>query len=244
MDPLPENLSGRGSSISRQSPKTSRPGGVPPSKGRNRLTMTERTDSELLSAWRRGDGTAFPALVQRYQAPLLRHARGLLGPGSSYEDVVQEVFLKLAHDRLPQSVDEISGELRGGTGRQLAAWLHTVTRNACMDIIRAETRRKHREREVAPHEATIGGQREIDAQDTKAIVEEALAKLPVDQREVLILRLFAERSYREIADVTGRKIGTVGWLISEGLKTLSGKLAPVLQSESGSNNTGSGMGVA
>lgn len=206
--------------------------------------MTDRTDSELLAAWRAGDATAFPDLVRRYQAPLLRHARGLLGAGSSYEDVVQEVFLKLARDGTPDLGLRSDESESGERTRQLAAWLHTVTRNACMDIIRADQRRKHREREVAPLEATTGGQREIDARDTKAMVEQALAKLPVDQREVLVLRLFAERSYREIAEVTGRKVGTVGWLISEGLKTLSGKLAPLVQAETGSNNTGSGMGVA
>ena len=76
------------------------------------------------------------------------------------------------------------------------------------------------------------------------MVERAIANLPVEQREVLVLRLFAERSYREIAEVTGRKVGTVGWLISEGLKALSGKLSQQIRLETGSSNTGSGMGVA
>jgi len=205
--------------------------------------MTERTDSQLLSEWRDGDPGAFSLLVQRYQNALLRHARGLLGRGGSYEDVVQEVFLKLARERLEIPPDSRDG-VQDKNGRQLAAWLHTVTRNACMDIIRSEQRRKHRERSVAPPEATRGGQQTVEAADTRDMVERALQRLPVDQREVLILRLFAERSYSEIAEVTGRKIGTVGWLISEGLKSLSGSLAPLLGADSQSNTTGRGMGVA
>jgi RNA polymerase sigma-70 factor (ECF subfamily) len=210
--------------------------------------MTERTDSQLLSEWRDGAPGAFSVLVQRYQDALLRHARGLLGRGSSYEDVVQEVFLKLAREQVVLSPDSHDG-VQGSNGGQLAAWLHTVTRNACMDIIRSEQRRKHREREVAPLEATGGGQQAIDAADTRELVERAIQRLPVDQREVLILRLFAERSYREIAEVTGRKIGTVGWLISEGLKSLSGSLSPVLQADASrapgsARSAGSGMGVA
>jgi RNA polymerase sigma factor (sigma-70 family) len=65
-------------------------------------------------------------------------------------------------------------------------------------------------------------------EDTRGFVRAAIAALPSDQREVLALRLFEEKSYREIAEVTGKKVGTIGWLISEGLQALSGRLAPVL----------------
>jgi RNA polymerase sigma-70 factor (ECF subfamily) len=168
----------------------------------------------------------------------LRHARGLLGAGSSYEDVVQEVFLKLAeeHSGLLES-----SHAEPNSGRQLAAWLHTVTRNACMNVIRSEKSRRSRERAVAPPEATPGGQQRVDALDTRARVEAAIAGLPLDQREVLILRLLAGRSYREIAEVTGRKLGTVGWLVSEGLKALGGTLSPLMEVESGTER---GMGIA
>lgn len=216
---------------------------VPSAKVAADCTMTERTDSQLLTDWRAGEAGAFSLLVQRYQDALLRHARGLLGRGSSYEDVVQEVFLKLARERLVIPTDSRDAD-QGGNTRQLAAWLHTVTRNACMDIIRSETRRRHRERAVAPPEATRGGQQVVDAEDTRSQVERAIQRLPVDQREVLVLRLFAERSYREIAEVTGRKVGTVGWLISEGLKSLSGSLSPLLQAEASTKGGENGMGVA
>ena len=43
-----------------------------------------------------------------------------------------------------------------------------------------------------------------------------------------MLRLIGERSYREIADITGKKVGTVGWLISEGLDALGRELAHLL----------------
>jgi DNA-directed RNA polymerase specialized sigma24 family protein len=38
-----------------------------------------------------------------------------------------------------------------------------------------------------------------------------------------------ERSYKEIAEITGKKLGTVGWLVSEGLARLSTSLAPLVQ---------------
>lgn len=204
------------------------------------------TDSQLLTDWNNGDPGAFSALVRRFQDPLLRHARGLVGWGGPYEDVVQEVFLKLAREPLDPSIFRGDEHERG---KQLAAWLHTATRNACMNIIRSENSRKSRERAVAPREAITGGQARVDAADTRDRVEEAIGRLPVDQREVLILRLLAGRSYREIAEVTGRKVGTVGWLISQGLKSLEGMLSPLMEAESKSaskpNTVGTGeMGIA
>jgi RNA polymerase sigma-70 factor, ECF subfamily len=189
--------------------------------------MNEATDGQLLKDWReRREPAAFSALVHRHQDALLRQARGLFGAGSVYEDVVQEVFLKLAREDL-KLPSEASGDPEAER-RQLLGWLHTVTRNACMDAIRSETRRKRREHDAASPDRAEGGLHRVEAEDTRSVVERELQKLPVDQRDVLVLRLLADRSYREIAEITGKKIGTVGWLISEGLKHLSAQLAPLL----------------
>ena len=195
--------------------------------------MTTPSDGQRLEAFRNGDPSAFTELVRAHQAAMLRHARAILGMGSSYEDVVQEAFLKLA-----QSPPTLSDEVVGDPGlerAQLMSWLHKVTRNLCMDVARSETRRKRREHEAAAVEAADGGITTVDAKDTRALVEKQISRLPVDQREVLVLRLLGERSYKEIAEITGKKIGTVGWLVSVGLKTLSRELAPVL------DGTGSGV---
>jgi RNA polymerase sigma-70 factor, ECF subfamily len=191
--------------------------------------MTCPSDGELLSAFRNGDATAFTDLVELHQGTLLRHARALLGPGSLYEDAVQEVFLKLAQSP-PEIPEEAAGDPRLER-THLLAWLHTVTRNCCMDTIRAEKRRKRREGDVATAEASEGGHSAIEGNDTRAAVEREIGKLPVEQREVLVLRLLSERSYKEIAEITGKPIGTVGWLVSLGLKALSEALTPVLGRE-------------
>ena len=200
--------------------------------------MTTSSDGQLLEAYQRGDASAFSRLVEAHQAPLLRHARAVLGEGSAYEDVVQETFLKLAQ-KPPSLSREVLGtpELERA---QLSSWLHKVTRNLCMDVARSETRRKRREQEASATEAAEGGLAVIDETDTRSMVEKQLNRLPVDQREVLVLRLLGERSYKEIAEITGKKVGTVGWLVSVGLKTLSRELAPLLEgvSRSGVESTG------
>lgn len=189
--------------------------------------MAPGTDGQLLAAARRGDTKAFEALVRRHESALLRHARALVGEPAYAEDVVQEVFLRLA-----QKPPELSRDVLGDAERErahLLSWLHRVTRNCCMDALRTDTRRKVREERVAARdEAVDGGLSTVDARDTRAAVERGLEKLPQDQHEVLVLRLLGGRSYREIAEITGKKIGTVGWLVSEGLKALSRDLAPLI----------------
>src|SRR5688572_32935861 len=187
--------------------------------------MDEPSDGRLLADWGRGDSSAFEALVARHERALLRHARALLGDWRSGEDVVQEVFLRFAQ-RPPVLGADVLGDPRAESA-VLSSWLHQVLRNLCMDTKRSEIRRKRREEEAAEHEATSGGTDSIDAADTKAAVERGLLRLPVDQREVLVLRLFDEKSYSEIASITGRKVGTVGWLISVGMKALAAELAPL-----------------
>lgn len=182
------------------------------------------SDGDLLAAWHaRRDPDAFAALVRAHEAVLIHHAIGLVGDRSRAEDVVQEVFLKLAN-KPPVLPDDVVGDAERERA-QTRSWLHRVTRNACMDTLRTEKRRKRREEEAAGSEATSGGVERVEQDDTRAAVERGIEQLPNDQREVLVLRLIGERSYREIAEITGKKVGTVGWLISEGLNALSRDLA-------------------
>ena len=207
-------------------------GSVPPLGRTPFRDMTETvSEAALLDRYHAGDTGAFAELVRRHQGPLLRHAQGLLGPGSAYEDTVQEAFLKLAQNA-PVLPEEVLGD-PGAEHAQLGAWLHKVTRNLCMDVMRSETRRRRREQDVAAHEAVEGGIGDggigtVEADDTRGAVEQSLGRLPQDQCEVLVLRLLGEKSYREIAEITGKKIGTVGWLVSVGLKALSAELMPLL----------------
>ncbi len=192
--------------------------------------MDQRTDGELLGALKRGDRSALTQLVERHQHVLLGHARALVGEGGAHEDVVQEVYLKLL-ERPPELPPEVSGNADAERAH-LRSWLHKVTRNQCMDALRAESRRRSREEEaaaseVAPSRSTAGAEL-VEQRDTRAAVERSLQALPNEQREVLVLRLLGDRSYKEIAEITGKKIGTVGWLISEGLKSLSERLAPLV----------------
>lgn len=186
------------------------------------------SDGTLLDAWRRGDPAAFDGLVGRHERALIAHAESLVG-ASGAQDAVQETLVRLAH-RPPALPTQVRGD---GEGERavLAAWLHRVLRRVCLDQLRAERRRRRREREAAAAEAVAGGQEGVEQGELREVVERGMQRLPEAQREVLVLRLFGERSYREIAEITGKKVGTVGWLISEGLARLAEELGPVVAPE-------------
>jgi len=188
--------------------------------------MNEIPDGQLLRRHRQGDASAFSELVKRHEGCLLQHARAVLGSGGPFEDAVQDAFIKLAQQP-PMIPSEAEGDERLER-LHLLSWLHKVTRNNCMDAMRSEKRRNRRERETARHEGTDGEMSRVEEGDTRAIVKREIEKLPPDQREVLVLRLLGDRSYKEIADITGKKIGTVGWLVSVGLQALGQKLEPLL----------------
>lgn len=198
---------------------------------RDEPSSDETSVGDLLDRWQRRDDLAFSALVDRFQGSLLRYARALIGEADAFSaaDVVQEVFLKLA--RVPPVLPE---EVRGDPRREesmLSSWLFCVTRSSAMDLVRSENRRRAREEKSATPESAPPATSAAEHGDTRRMVEAGIERLPADQRDVLVLRLLDHKSYREIAEITGRKEGTVAWLISEGLKRLAAILAPLLDLE-------------
>ena len=198
--------------------------------------MSERTDGDLLRRWRAGDTDAFTALAKAHEGPLARHAQALLGFGGPWEDAVQEALLRLAQSP-PSLPPRILGDAEAERS-VLSSWLHKVTRNCCMDTLRAARSRSRREREAAADERSSGELEQVEGRDTREAVQAAIEALPQDQREVLSLRLLGERTYAEIAEITGKKKGTIGWLVSTGLAALSRSLEPMLGLGQGGLPTG------
>src|SRR5687768_14515507 len=79
-------------------------------------------DSDLLARLRVEPGTTIGDIVTRFERPLLRYARSIVGRGDAAQDVVQEAFVRLL--RKARSV------------RDLSAWLGRVTHNLAIDHLR------------------------------------------------------------------------------------------------------------
>ncbi len=124
---------------------------------------------------------------------LVLYARQWLARESA-EDVVQEVFCRLARQRRAPA--------------DVRAWLFRAVRNAALNQVRSQRRRRRHHRRAAEQQTEWFEPQPGDPIDARA-AQAALESLPPAQREVVVLRIWAGMSLREIADVVGRPVSTV-----------------------------------
>ncbi len=134
-------------------------------------------------------------------------ARWLMRNEHDAEDVVQEAYLK-AFRRL--------AGFRGDDGR---AWLLAIVRNTCYDRLKQNGVRDDSAFDEGIHsvgQSTPNLEASLLAKEKSKLLREALAELPLEYREVLVLRELEEFSYTEIAIITKIPLGTVMSRLSRG----------------------------
>jgi RNA polymerase sigma-70 factor (ECF subfamily) len=147
----------------------------------------------------------FARLIDSYGPPLILYARQWCG---SPEDVVQEAFLKLIS--------------LGKPPREVVPWLYRVVRNKAIDTNRMADRRGR-------HEAAAGFQRpwfterEVDGLKAEDAIA-ALGALPVDEREVIVARIWGGLNFEQIAEVAGCSPSTAFRRYSAGIDALRKEL--------------------
>ncbi|MEM6459371.1 MAG: sigma-70 family RNA polymerase sigma factor [Planctomycetota bacterium] len=155
--------------------------------------------------------------LEPFRGPLLRYAGHLLRDPGRAQDAVQDTFaraLRLGEDEAP---------------RDFRAWLFTVCRHRCFDVLRKERRMTSLapstlERAGGSDADTAGPCAAAEANDTFAAIRRRLATLPANQQDVVRLRFQGEMTYRQIADATGHSVSHVGVLLHTAIKTLRKQL--------------------
>jgi RNA polymerase sigma-70 factor (ECF subfamily) len=170
------------------------------------------TDEELMRAYRAGDVRAFERLLARHERPVWRFLRRSVGDPVLAQDLLQEVFLRVVKGR-----DEWKGAAKFST------WLYTIARNLCVDQARRAVHRdatsldgptRHDdERGETLHDRLASTDRDAeglssDAQ-VRARVDAAISALPVEQREVFLMREVMDMPFAEIAAAVGAPEPTV-----------------------------------
>jgi RNA polymerase sigma-70 factor (ECF subfamily) len=178
------------------------------------------SDSELLHAVARGDETALAACYDRYRVILFSIILRILNDRQEAEDCLQEVFLQ---------VWRRAGDFDEARGRAFT-WLVTIARSRSLDRLRASGSRLRLATEAAqvPHEDIADAAEEAVQSEEGALVREALAELPEEQRRALLLAYFEGLTQTEIAARLGDPLGTVKTRMRSGMiklrELLHGKL--------------------
>ena len=144
-------------------------------------------------------------------------ARWLVRNDQDAEDVVQEAYLRAF---------KFFGGYRGGESR---AWLLTIVRNTSYSLLQRNRARELSEPIDDTQEDLISDfanpeMRLMQEAETQ-VVRAALTELPLEFREVMVMRELEELSYKEIAAITDLPIGTVMSRLARGRKRLNSVLA-------------------
>jgi RNA polymerase sigma-70 factor (ECF subfamily) len=192
--------------------------------GQSAASPSDVEERRLIAASLAGDDDAFRQLVERHYRTVLKVAFRAFGSEAAAEDCAQDVFIKV-HKRLRS--------YRADT--PFIHWLHRVAANTVTDALRR--RRTDLSLESLVHEAPAqsGDPAEAAArQEQRLAVRQAMAGLPSRLRDTIILQVFHELSYQEIAQVLEIPIGTVMSRLYNAKRLLRDRLASYVEVPEGS----------
>jgi RNA polymerase sigma-70 factor, ECF subfamily len=174
-------------------------------------------EPDLVAAARAGELRAFEELVRRYQADVWRLCFHLLHDETLSDDVTQDVFVRLYRFLPSFRLDS-----------KFSTWVLSIARNSAMDELRRLARRKRLAQRIEAH--TI--QRTLD-ETVRVEIREAVAELPIELREPLVLIDMFGLPYRETARVMRAPVGTIKSRVHRARELLAQKLTPKTEEDAG-----------
>jgi len=194
--------------------------------------MTERSvdpeESECERLLLAGDPEAVPRMLKRFNRPLFSFLYHKVRDRTAAEDLLQEVFVRVWRGRE-------RFEARGN----LAGWLFTIARRLCIDHSEKAARRRTESLEAPAGDGRMladripdpaaSPERSAEGASARRQIEEAVAALPEEQREVFLMREYGGMSFKQIAETTGVPLGTalarMRYAVLKLRKVLEGALA-------------------
>ncbi len=163
------------------------------------------TDRELIDLYLQGDEKAFSHLLDRHKAKIYSTIYLFVKDHALAEDIFQDVFIKII-DTLRRGKYNHEGKF--------VQWASRIAYNMCVDNFRRGKRRAH----IRPNDefdifdvietTEPGADAQIIRSETHDKVRKLVDMLPPEQREVVILRHYADMSFKEISALTRVSINT------------------------------------
>jgi RNA polymerase sigma-70 factor (ECF subfamily) len=170
---------------------------------------------------RRRDPDLLDRLIEQYQHRLLRYLVHLSGNRELAEDLFQETWIRVLE----------RGHQYDGR-REFSTWLYAVARNLTIDYLRKKSpvsldglmEDDEQHAPFEPADARPAAWEVVQQHQQAESVNAALAGIPAEYREAIVLRFQDELALEEIAAVTGAPLGTVKSRLYRGLNLLMGRL--------------------
>jgi RNA polymerase sigma factor (sigma-70 family) len=169
------------------------------------MQVTPFSDQELIQHYLEGNERAFEELLNRHRSKIYTSIYLFVKEQSLAEDIFQEVFIKIINT------------LRSGKYNhegKFVQWAMRIAYNMCVD----QFRRKKRRPQVAPtesfdifdvlHVSEENMETSMIKSQTHERIRHLVDSLPPEQREVVILRHYADMSFKEISQLTRVSINT------------------------------------
>jgi RNA polymerase sigma-70 factor (ECF subfamily) len=177
------------------------------------------SDEDLVERFQNGDRSAFDTLVQRWERRIQGAIYRLVGPGEDVRDLSQETLLKAY-----RGLGTFKKEAR------FSSWLYQIALNVCRDRMRRGRGKTYVSiddiSESTPEVSERGPSalELIEARDLSRQVAAAVAALPEEQREVVVLKEYQGLTFVEIAETLDVPLSTVKTRLYRGLGQLRQQL--------------------
>ncbi len=165
------------------------------------MSEISRSDAELVRRAKLGDLGAFEELVRCHQERFFSFIYRMVGNQSDAEEVVQEAWVR-AWQNLKKFKEKSS----------FKTWLFRIGMNLAINL---KTRGKKAEElnDLIPASPQDEPGEVYEMKRRELLVKEALAKLPTEQRTAIVLLIYEDMSYKEIAEVMGKSVRAVDSLL-------------------------------
>lgn len=185
---------------------------------------TVTSDEQMVKRALAGDADAFGEIVRRWERRIYALAYGMLGREEDARDATQETFLSAFRN------------LRGFRGEaKVSSWLHRIAINQCITRqrrakVRGETALEDElETAAAPflapaHESPA---RAAESRQRTEMVRRAVSSLPLELRQVVVMKEFEELTFQEIAEALDLPLSTVKSRLYTALRQLQMRLQSV-----------------
>jgi RNA polymerase sigma-70 factor, ECF subfamily len=173
------------------------------------------SDQDLIVRVGLGDLDCLGELFLRYHQPILNFAHRMIGDSNAADSITQDVFV-----RVLRHADKFDA------AQAVRPWLYTIAANLCRDYLSKQGRRNTVEMAVEPPAPLDGPLEQLATSEECGRVKKAVQELPEIYREIVVMRIYEQLPYAEIAAALDIREGTARSRMEYALNRLRKALAP------------------